>query len=70
MRVIKVDEYLVINIYTGSRKWLTQPPRKKSAYDVVIRIKGTVKMPDSIPLIDIGEVTIPELEALQEARMG
>lgn len=70
MRTIKVDEYLIVNLYSGKKRWLSQIPNKKSAYDVVIRVKGIVKIPDSVPLIDFGEISIPEIEASAQANMG
>lgn len=69
MRTIKIDEYLIVNLYKGSKRWMAKPPSNKSAYDVVIHIKGAVHIPDSIPIIDFGEVTIPELEAQAQAEM-
>mgnify|MGYP001574113271 CR=1 FL=1 len=70
MKIIKIDEYLVVNMYTHQHKFLASPPKKKSAYDVVIRIKGTVNIPDSLPTIDFGEINIPEIEeAMSNAEM-
>lgn len=69
MRTIKIDEYLIVNLYRGSKKWAMKAPTNRSAYDVVIRIRGTVKIPDSVPIIDFGEITIPELEAQAQAQM-
>ena len=70
MRAIKIDEYLIVNLHSGKKRWLQTAPSRNSAYDVVIRIKGTVKIPDCVPVIDFGEVTIPEIEALVQAEMG
>ena len=70
MKAVKIDEYLVINLYTGKRRWLTQSPTRKSTYDIVIRVRGTVKIPDSIPIIDFGEISVPDFEAEAQAVMG
>lgn len=68
MRKLQIDEYLVVNTYTGKRKWLQTLPRL-GAYDVAIRVKGTVLLPDKLPMIDFGEITIPEFEAEANAGM-
>lgn len=70
MKMVKIDEYLVINIYSGKRRWLQILPRKLPAYEVAIRIKGLVKIPDILPIIELGEIKIPDIEALAEAQMG
>ena len=70
MKTLKIDEYLVVNLYTQKRRWLTVLPRKLQAYDVVVRIRGTVKVPDMLPIIELGEITIPEIEAMAQAEMG
>ncbi len=70
MRQIKVDEFLIVNLYTGKRRWLSQNPNKKSAYDVVIRIRGKINIPDSVPIVDFGEISIPEIDASAQAIMG
>lgn len=69
MKRVKIDEYLVINIRTGKERFLKALPRTLGAYDVAVRIKATVIIPDMLPILDLGEVTIPELEALAEASM-
>lgn len=69
MRIVKIDEYLVVNLYSGKRKWLTKLPTRKGAYDVIIRVKGVVKIPDKMPTLDFGEVSIPEIEAIAQAEM-
>ncbi len=69
MVTIKIDEYLVVNLYTKKRKWLAKLPTRMPSYDVAIRIRGTIKIPDMLPIIELGELTIPELEAEAQAEM-
>ena len=70
MRVVKIDWYLVINIRTHKERFLKSLPRTLGAYEVAVRIKGTVNIPDMLPVIDLGEITIPELESLAESSMS
>lgn len=70
MKRIIIDEVLIINLYSGKKKWMAGVPRRLSAYEVAIRIKGKVNIPDWLPLIDVGEIDIPEIEAAAEASMG
>lgn len=70
MKVVKIDEYLVINVRTGKERFLKSLPPTLGVYDVAVRIKATVRIPDMLPIIDLGEVTIPELEVLAQSQMG
>ena len=69
MRTLKIDEYLVVNTYTGKRRWLSKIPSRLGAYDVPIRIKATIKIPDMLPVLELGEIAIPDLEAEAQAVM-
>lgn len=69
MRKLQIDEYLVVNTYTGKKKWLQSLPKRLGAYETAIHIKGTVLLPDKLPTVDFGEITIPEFEAQANAEM-
>ncbi len=69
MKTVRIDEYLVINIRTKKERFLKALPKTLGAYDVAVRIKATVNIPDILPVLDLGEITIPELEALAQASM-
>ena len=58
MKILKIDEYLVINSYTGSRKWLQKKPLRPKTTEIIVHIKGTVKYPEPIFTADFGELTM------------
>ncbi len=70
MRILKVDEFLIVNMVTHKKRWCSRLPSRLGAYDVAVRVRGTVKIPDSLPIIDFGEISIPEFEAEAQAQMG
>ena len=70
MITLKIDEYLVINSYTRSKKWLTKRPKRPKANEIIVHIKGTVKYPEPIYVADFGELTINEAEVFAQATMG
>jgi len=69
MVTIKIDEYLVVNSYSGSRRWLSKRPNRPKANEILIHIKGTVKYPEPIFVADFGELTISEAEVFAQAKM-
>ncbi len=69
MKIIKIDEFLVVNIYTHKHTWRQTSPNKKGVYDVVIRVRGIVKIPEVLPEINFGEITITDIEANAQASM-
>lgn len=68
MKQIKIDEYLVVNIYTQKKRWLQVLPRRLQAYEVAIRVKGFVNIPDMLPIIELGEIKIPDIETEVQAQ--
>lgn len=70
MKTIKIDEYLIVSLYSGKRRWLQTLPKRLPAYDVAIRIRGKVNIPDLLPVIELGEISIPDIEAEAQATMG
>ncbi len=69
MKMIHIDEYLVINTNTGGKKWLSKPPSKPRMTEFVIHIKGSIKYPEMY-ILDFGELTIEDAEAHAQAQMG
>ena len=69
MITLKIDEYLVINSYTRSKKWLTKRPNRPKANEIIVHIKGTVKYPEPIYVAEFGEITINEAEVFAQATM-
>ena len=70
MKTINIDEYLVINAYTGNRRWLSKRPIRPKTSEIIVRIKGQVKYPEPVFTADFGEITITEAEAHAQASMG
>lgn len=70
MKTIIIDEVLIVNLVSGKKRWLSNMPHRLGAYEVGIRIKGKVNIPDWLPLIDLGEIKIPDLEAEAQSSMG
>jgi hypothetical protein len=61
VRTIVIDEYLVVNVRTGKRKWTIKMPKSLSSNDVLIKVRGKVILPDAVMNVDFGTVTVPEL---------
>lgn len=69
MKTLKIDEYLIVNLYTGKKRWVSRLPNRLPAYDVAVRVRGLIKIPDIMPIIELGEIAIPDIEALAQATM-
>jgi hypothetical protein len=69
MVTIKIDEYLIINSYNRSKRWLSKPPGRPKANEIVIHIKGIVKYPEPAFVADFGELTVSEAEVFAQAKM-
>ena len=70
MKIVKIDEYLVINAYTGSRKWLQKKPLRPKTTEIIVHVKGVVKYPEPILTVDFGELTVSEADAIAQASAG
>ena len=70
MRIVKIDEYLVINTYNNTKRWLAKKPLRPKSNEIIVHIKGLVKYPEPIFTADFGELTIDEAEVLSQASMG
>ncbi len=70
MKVLKIDEYLIINAYTGSKRWVTKRPMRPKTTEIIVHIKGTVKYPEPIYTADFGEITVEEADVIAQASMG
>ena len=69
MKVITIDEHLVVNLYSLKKRWLSSLPRRLGAYEVAIRVKGKVRIPDYLPVIDLGDINIEEIDVHAQASM-
>lgn len=69
VKTIMIDEYLIINVSTGARRWLTRPVKLK-VNEVCIRVKGRVKYPEMNFTADFGEITIAEADVMAQASAG
>lgn len=69
MVTIKIDEYLVINSYTHSKRWLAKRPGRPKANEIIVHIKGTVRYPEPVFVADFGELTVNEAEVSAQATM-
>jgi len=69
MRTVIINEVLVINLYSGRKKWLAKMPRRLAANEVGIKVKGKVNLPDWLPVIDLGEISVAEVEVMAQASM-
>ena len=69
MVTLKIDEYLIINMYTRNKRWLAKRPNRPKANEVIVHIKGTVKYPEPIFVADFGELSVNEAEVFAQAAM-
>ena len=67
MKTVTIDEYLIINAYTGTRRWLSKKPARPKSSEIIVHIKGVVKYPEPIFVADFGELTVTEAEASAQA---